>query len=173
MQTLTLTGTDLFLGWLADADQELYSLFHNQTSVETYDKQESCVLHLFIENEAFSDNDRTALSNRWKEYCELFNIPVNKESLTDLSGTPLKEIFNKYSGQLVKFIFTDDRSFFGRFQQLHYWHSPTNSAPPTQTICVDLIKYPNFYSDENLLSDVTVAVVVFQGQIKHVVSVKL
>lgn len=100
MQTLTLTGTDLFLGWLADADQELYSLFHNQTSVETYDKQESCVLHLFMENEAFPDNDRTALSNRWKEYCELFNIPVNKESLTDLSGTPLKEIFNKYSGQV-------------------------------------------------------------------------
>ncbi|MDR3712614.1 MAG: hypothetical protein P4L51_07355 [Puia sp.] len=173
MQTLTLTGTDLFLGWLADSDQELYSLFRKQMSVETYDGQESCVLHLFVENEDFSDKDRTALSNRWKEYCELFNVPVNKESLKDLSGTPLKEIFNKYSGQLVKFIFTDDRSFFGRFQQLYYWHSPTNPAPPTETICVDLIKYPNFYSDQNPTSGATEAVVVFQGQIKHVVPVKL
>ena len=103
----------------------------------------------------------------------MFNVPVNEESLRDLSGTPLKEIFDRYSGQLVKFIFTDGSSFFGRFQQLHFWHSPADPAPPTETTCVDLLKYPNFYSDENPLWGVTEATVAFQGHIKHIVPIRL
>ena len=173
MQTLRLTGTDLFIGWLGSEDTELYSLFRDRASVETYDGQKTCVLHMLTENTTITEKQRSALSARWEEYCELYNLPVNEESLRDLTDTPLKDIFSRYSGNLVKFILTDGRSFFGRFQQLHYLHSPFNPAPPSETICVDLIKYPNFYTDEDPLSGVTEPVVTFQGQIRHVVLVQL
>ena len=173
MKTLTLTGTDLFIGWLGVEDKELYSLFRQHASVETYDKQESCVLHLLTENTFFTEKQRIKLSARWKEYCELYNLPVNEDSLRDLSGIPLKEIFNRFSGNLAKFILSDGTSFFGRFQQLQYSHSPSNPAPPSKTTWVDLIKYPNFYTDESPLNGVTEAMVAFEGQIKHIVPVQL
>jgi len=171
MQALTLTGTDLFLGWLADEDKELYAIFRRHISIETYDKQQSCVLHLFTDKGIFSPEQQQALHRRWREYCELFNLPVNPDSLQDLTSWTLKKIVDTYSGKFLKFIMDDGTSFFGRLQQLHFHHSDYDPSPPSHTTFLDLIKYPNFYTDEDALSSITESIVVRQGQIMHIIPV--
>ncbi len=171
MNALTLTGTDLFIGWLAEEDEPLYALFRRAVSVETYDNQQSCLLHLFTENTTFTAEQQMALQHRWLEYCEIFDLPVNPDSLQDLSGWSLKKIFDTYSGKFVKFILIDGVSFFGRLQYLHYTHSPHDPTPPTRTSFLEVIKYPNFYTDQNALSSHTESIVVAQDQIKHIVPV--
>jgi hypothetical protein len=171
MQTLTITETHLFLGWLAEADESLHRIFEPCLSIETYDGGATCAIHLFKENGAYSDQDEKALVERWLEYGAAYDKPINRQSLQDLADWSLEEIFDLFNGRLLRFTLADGSTFFGRLQTRNY--SPSTVWPHFQgpARSLDVEKLPNFYQDHNEQSQVRKSLTVYPGQIRHIVSV--
>jgi hypothetical protein len=171
MHTLTITETHLFLGWLAEADESLHRIFEPCLSIETYDGGATCAIHLIKEKGVYKEQDQKALVDRWLEYCAEYNKPINRQSLQDLANWNLEEIFNMFSGRLLRFTLADGSTFFGRFQTRNY--SPSTVWPhfPGPARSLGLEKLPNFYQDLNEQSQIRESLNVYPGQIRHVVPV--
>lgn len=169
MEALTITETHLFLGWLAETDIQLHRIFQPCLSIETYDGGLTCALHLFRERGKYTDQEEKKLIKRWLEYGAKYDKPINRQSLQDLSDWKLEEIFNLYSGSLNRFTLNDGFTFFGRFQTLDYTPSTLWPHFPGPAKSIGLEKLPNFYQDNNELSEFRQKLTVHSGQIKHIV----
>lgn len=130
--TVAITETHLFLGWLAEADESLRRIFEPCLSIETYDGGATCAIHLFKENGTYSDHDEKALVEQWHEYGVQYDKPINRQSLQDLADWTPKEIFDLYSGHLLRFTLADGSTFFGRLQTRNY--SPSFPISPDHLI---------------------------------------
>lgn len=171
MESMTITETHLFLGWLAEMDETLYQIFRPCLSIETYDGGSTCAIHLFKDVGAYTDDDENALLLRWLEYGAEFDKPINRQSLQNLSNWTLEEIFGLFSGRLLRFTLIDGVTFFGRMQTLNYSPSINWSHFPGPARSLSIEKLPDFYQDLNELSEVRQSLTIYGGQIRHIVPV--